>query len=247
MPWLLRAYRLPLLVLHLLLGVSLTLLLAPADARRLRPFNRRVVRWWLGAICTILGVRVTVRGTAGPGPVLMTAPHLSWLDIPVLGGASECVFLSKAEVREWPVVGWLAARAGTLFISRGARHSMEQAVADMADALKRGRQVVLFPEGTTTRGELRRFKGRLLQAASDAGTPVQPVMLRYPAAGGTHPAVPFVGDTTLVENIWGLAGARGVVAEVAYLEPIRPRGETPAQLARAAEAAVREALGQVRN
>lgn len=244
MPWLRRLIRLPLLVLHLLLGVFLTVLVVRGDPRRLPPLSRRVVQWWLGAIATVLGVRVTVAGEPGPGPVLMTSPHLSWLDIAVLGGADECVFLSKEEVRRWPVVGWLAARAGTLFISRGLRHSMEAAVADIATVLGRGRRVVIFPEGTTTDGTLRRFKGRLLQAAIDAGVPVQPVMLRYPGNGGTHPQVPFVGDTSLVEHIWELSAARGVRAEVAYLAPIPAAGHTPRELTRHAERAVREALAR---
>jgi len=244
MPWLRRTLRLPLLVLHILLGVILTGLLAWGDARALPAFSRRIVRWWLGTVGVILGVKVTVHGRPLPGPVLMTAPHLSWLDIAVLGGAEECVFLSKAEVRRWPVVGWLAARAGTLFIHRGRRHSMEQAVADIADALGRGHRVVVFPEGTTTSGTLRRFKGRMLQAAADTGAPIQPVMLRYPHAGGTHLQVPFVGDADLVGHVWALSAQSGIRAEIAYLDPITDVGHKPNELAREAEQAVRQALGQ---
>lgn len=244
MPWLRRLLRLPVLVLHLLLGAVLTVLLFRGTPVRRPHRDRRIVRWWLATIPTILGIRVAVHGHPEPGPVLLTAPHLSWLDIPVLGGASECVFLSKDEVRHWPLIGWLAARAGTLFIGRGRRESMEQAVTRITRVLGEGGRVLVFPEGTTTSGTLRRFKGRLLQAAIDAGAPVQPVMLRYPHAGGTHPVVPFVGDTGLVEHIWALSAASGVEAEVAYLQAIPAANRTPAELARAAEHAVRLALGQ---
>lgn len=202
------------------------------------------MRWWLGAIPPILGIRVSVRGRPTPGPVLLTAPHLSWLDIPVLGGTGEGVFLSKEEVRHWPIIGWLAARSGTLFIGRGRRESMEQAMTSIADVLDQGGQVLVFPEGTTTSGTLRRFKGRLLEAAIHAGAPIQPVMLRYPHPDGTHPLVPFVGDTGLVEHIWALSAATKVEAEVAYLAPIPATNRTSNELARAAESAVRQALGQ---
>lgn len=244
MPWLRRLLRLPVLVIHLLLGAVLTAFLFRGHGTRRPPRDQRIVRWWLGAIPAILGIRVSVQGHPGPGPVLLTAPHLSWLDIPVLGGANECVFLSKEEVRHWPLIGWLAVRAGTLFIGRGRRESMEQAVEGIAQVLEQGGQVLVFPEGTTTSGTLRRFKGRLLQAAIDTGTPVQPVMLRYPHPGGTHPQVPFVGDAGLVEHIWALSAASGVEADVAYLQPIPAANHTPRELARAAEYAVRLALGQ---
>ncbi len=246
MPWLRRLLRLPLLVLHLVLGAILTALLFRGTPAWRSARDRRIVRWWLSVIPAILGIRISVHGRPGPGPVLLTAPHLSWLDIPVLGGVGECVFLSKEEVRHWPLIGWLAARSGTLFIGRGRRESMEEAVKNLSGVLDQGGQVLVFPEGTTTSGTLRRFKGRLLQAAIDSGTPVQPVMLRYPHTDGTHPLVPFVGDAALVEHIWALSAASGVEAEVVYLQPITTANRTPGELARAAEYAVRLALGQER-
>jgi 1-acyl-sn-glycerol-3-phosphate acyltransferase len=159
-------------------------------------------RWWHRRLARILGIRVTVVGAPPQRPVVFAATHLSWADIPVLGSAADCAFLSKDEVRDWPVVGWLSARAGTLFIRRGDRRSATETIDTLTAALAAGRQVMLFPEGTTTRGEVRRFKGRLLQAAVTAGVPVQPVALSYPAPeGGTHPLVPFVDDMGFMAHL----------------------------------------------
>ncbi len=247
MPWPLRAYRLLLLAIHLCLGAALAALRLSGDPRTMTPGALATIRWWHRRLCRILGIRVSVSGRAVTGPVVFASTHLSWTDIPVLGSVTDCAFLSKDEVRRWPVVGWLSARAGTLFIRRGDRRSAVETIATLAEALGSGRQVVLFPEGTTTRGEVRRFKGRLLEAAVAAAVPLQPVALSYPEGGGTHPRVPFVDDMGFLEHLVALTAAREVHARVEFLEPVSPEDSTAAGLAAAAEAAVRERLAPTRN
>jgi len=222
--------------------------------------NRRadIVRAWHGRVCRALGVRVQSEGVAHAG-ALWVANHISWLDIAVLGALGEVRFLSKAEVREWPLVGPLAARTGTLFMPRGS--GQQQALADMVTALRAGHTVVVFAEGTTTDGgEVRRLFPRLFEAALLAGTPVQPVLLRYPPPHGaeaapSHPAVPYLGEDTLAASITRIAGAQGVRAEVTFLPPLTVQGPDEAvpasdlapaagrsQLARACEQALRAEL-----
>lgn len=244
MPWPLRVVRLFRVSLHLLTGTVLALLRLSGDPRTMTPGALATIRWWHGRLCRILGIQVTVSGTVHGGPVVFAATHLSWTDIPVLGSVTDCAFLSKDEVRAWPGVGWLSARAGTLFIRRGDRRSAHETIDTLVTALGAGRQVMLFPEGTTTRGPIKRFKGRLLQAALDAGVPVQPVALSYPAGQETHPLVPFVDEAKFLDHMVALSAAARIQARVDFLEPISSRGSSAAQLAAAAEAAIRKHLNQ---
>lgn len=183
------------------------------------------VRWWHGRLCRALGIRVQVSGTPC-NPCLLVANHVSWLDVPVLGAQGELGFLSKAEVRGWPLVGWMSGLAGTLFIERGANQA--QAVsARIVELLGQGRSLVIFPEGTTGDGlQLRRFHPRLFAAVNQPGLRAQPVALRY--RRGEDPApdpdVPYVGSDTLGANLWRVLRHPDLVAEVSFLTPLKPEG-----------------------
>ncbi|MBF3247173.1 1-acyl-sn-glycerol-3-phosphate acyltransferase, partial [Pseudomonas aeruginosa] len=113
-------------------------------------------------LCAALPFEVRVSGEAPRQPMLWVANHVSWTDIPLLGALAPLTFLSKAEVRAWPLAGWLAEKAGTLFIRRGSGDS-RLINQRLAEQLHRGRNLLIFPEGTTTNGEsLRTFHGRLM-------------------------------------------------------------------------------------
>jgi len=188
------AFRLLLILLTLLFGLAVCAAAGrdgagafAGDSGRAR-FNRVAMRW-NRVMVALLGVRCQYRGAgiatvdATPAPAhgrgaLLVSNHISWLDTLVFGARWPVLFLAKSEVAAWPALGWLARRAGTLFIARG--HGAEQATRDIGDALRRGRSVVLFAEGRTTDGRgVKRFQPRLLQAALDAGAPVQAAALRY--------------------------------------------------------------------
>ncbi|RCI66469.1 1-acyl-sn-glycerol-3-phosphate acyltransferase, partial [Pseudomonas aeruginosa] len=85
--------------------------------------RQRLTRWWLARLCAALPFEVRVSGEAPRQPMLWVANHVSWTDIPLLGALAPLTFLSKAEVRAWPLAGWLAEKAGTLFIRRGSGDS----------------------------------------------------------------------------------------------------------------------------
>lgn len=221
-----RLLRIVLLLLHILVGALLTLVMArhPADGLPSTRFAA-VKRAWFQALLRILGIRVRVKGTAAEGGILFVANHISWLDIPVIGSVLEASFLSKQEVRQWPVVGWLAARAGTLFIKRGGRNASNAAAEAMTWRLVRDAPVLIFPEGTTSTGEsVLRFHPRLFGAATLAERPVQPIALRYPHVEQIHPTAPFVGDDKLLQHVWQLLAEREVEAEIRLLEPIGVEG-----------------------
>jgi 1-acyl-sn-glycerol-3-phosphate acyltransferase len=184
-----------------------------------------LVRRWCRWIVRAAGVRVRITGTAVPaGGLLMVANHISWLDIPLLAAVRPARMLAKAEVRRWPVAGALAAWGGALFIDRDRLRGLPGTVARVADTLRTGRAVAVFPEGSTWCGRAQGpFRRAVFQAALDAGVPVQPVRLRYRLAGGAASTTPaFVGDDSLLASVWRVVSARGLVAEAEVRDVIAP-------------------------
>ena len=117
-----KIIRFVLLILWLIIGVILTVLFL----RNNRPphgFSTHVVSRWLGVLSRIFGVRIQTYGTALPQNTLFVSNHISWLDILILGKLVPIHFLSKYEVKTMPIFGWLATRAGTLYIKRGNKDS----------------------------------------------------------------------------------------------------------------------------
>jgi 1-acyl-sn-glycerol-3-phosphate acyltransferase len=141
-----------------------------------------VVRFFLARVGWLLGLRVTVVGRPVADHVLYVGNHISWLDILALGGTRYTQFVAKSEIEGWPLVGWLAAIGGSIFVSR-ERRSATRAQADaVVTALSAGRPVGLFPEGGTADGvTLDPFRPALFAAAVEAGVTVQPVAIDYGA------------------------------------------------------------------
>ena len=208
-----RGVRLPLLMLHILMGILIAVALGPGRQRRY--VSTRPLVWWSRGLCRILDVQLRPRGTPFVGAALFVANHLSWLDIFCIAAVCPTHFLAKQEVAGWPLFGWLCRRAGTAFIRRGGDHGAGEAMEHLVWRLRQGERVLVFPEGTSTTGEtVRRFHPRLFQAAILARCPVQAIALRYPQAGGSNPVVPFVGDDALLPHLWRLLGETGLVADV---------------------------------
>ncbi|MEW6445462.1 MAG: lysophospholipid acyltransferase family protein [Pseudomonadota bacterium] len=206
------------------------------------PRGARTIRAWHAGVCQALGVKVIRHGRPMPG-VLYACNHISWLDIPLLGSQLERArFLSKTEVRGWPLIGWLAARSGTLFIARG--NGQQEASRRIGDALHAGHGVVLFPEGTTSNGlGLRRFHARLLQPALDAHALIQPVAIRYlDAQGQPNPRVAYIDDDTFNDTLRRIVAEEGLVAEVHFLPVIAPEDLSRTQLAYQVQAQIGAAL-----
>lgn len=187
----------------------------------------RVQAWALGLLARA-GIALEVHGTPPvQGPVLLVANHLSWLDIPVMHAARYCRFISKSDVKAWPIVGALATAAGTLYIERSSRRDALRVVHRMHEALQAGEVLAVFPEGTTGDGRtLLPFHANLLQAALSADVPVQPVGLRFVdrRTGATSHAPSYVGDETLVGSIWRTLAAPPITAVVNFGTPEHAQG-----------------------
>jgi 1-acyl-sn-glycerol-3-phosphate acyltransferase len=179
-----------------------------------------VQRLWAAAVLSACGVRVRHTGPAAPPGALVVANHVSWLDVFALHAVAPVRMLAKTEVRQWPLLGLMAARAGTVFLDRDRLRALPGAVAGLADALRAGTPIGVFAEGTTRCGrDLGPFRPAAFQAAHDAGAPVVPVALRYRrrGPGGAAPldtTAAFVGDDTLASSLLRVLTVRGIDIDV---------------------------------
>jgi 1-acyl-sn-glycerol-3-phosphate acyltransferase len=238
------AWRLVRLVLHLVQGLVTCALVFPWASDSVR---ERLIRRWSARLLGICRVRLErVAGEDSLAHALIVANHISWLDIFVINAVHPCRFVAKAEIRAWPVLGWLVAQAGTVFIARGNRRDLRHIFKGLVDALAERRRVAFFPEGTTaSQGTLLPFHANLFEAAIDAAVPVQPVALAYlDGAGAWHTAVDYTGETTFVDSIVRILGGEPVTARLACLAPIPAAGAHRRELAQAAHDAIADALGQ---
>lgn len=198
------------------------------------PERERIARTWTQQALAIMGVRLQVLcEPPSAGPLLVICNHISWLDILIINASQPCRFISKAEVRRWPVLGTLVERAGTLFIERQKRSDALRVAQQAAAALRAGDLVALFPEGTTGDGQgIMPFHASLLQAALDADCPILPVAVVYLHGQGQallgeaarHEAPVYCGHTNIVASVWRIVCARDLQATLHWGEPDAAQG-----------------------
>ena len=231
-----RTLRISLLMLHLAWGVTVAGLAFPW----FKPVRRdRFITAWSRRLLRVLGVRAQLAPAPHlPGGALLVCNHVSWLDIYLIYAAQRVHFGSKAEVRNWPVAGWLAQKSGTLFIERGRRADTARIVPEMHDLMQDGAWVAVFPEGTTSDGRaLRRFMPSLLQPAVKLNCPVVPAALHYRTLDGEYSAAPaYIDDISMWQSLKQIVSEPGLIAELQFGEPILPNGHRR-ELAALAEAA----------
>lgn len=216
------------------------LLLFAAPRARAR-FTAGYFRGWARLLLGLLRVRVETAGLPPRSPFLLVANHLSYLDVLVLASRLPAVFVSKAEVRGWPLLGPICTALGTIYIDRGQRREIPRVMAEIEAALGRGLGVIFFPEGTSSRGDtVAPFKPSLLELPARLGRPVHPATLGYrtpPGEPPAHEAVCFWGNVPFARHALGLLGLRSVLASVHFApEPIRD--DDRKRLARRLRAAV---------
>jgi len=204
--------------------------------------RQRWSQFFMTRLSNALPFRVRVVGELPATPMLWLSNHVSWTDIALLGQLTPLSFLSKSEVRGWPVAGWLAAKAGSLFIRRGAGDS--QLIREqMTRHLQQPLPLLMFPEGTTTDGNsVRTFHGRLLSAAIDSRVSLQPVAIRYLRNGEVDAIAPFVGDDDLLSHLLRLFSHEQGDVEIHLLEPITSQAQERAVLAFRAQEAIRRVV-----
>ncbi len=237
-----RALRLTRLILHLGWGLIFVGLLFPL----LRPGRRLKFRQrWSRQALSILAIRVDADVEDCTAGSLYVANHVSWLDILALNAARPMAFVSKAEVREWPLLGWLAANNDTVFLRRGSRGHARLVNAEIDALLTQGRDVAVFPEGTTTDGtHLLHFHAALLQPAIESGRPIQPVALAYLTADGERcRAAAYVGEMSLLDSLRAILATPSMIVRLRALPALTAGSGSRRELALAAHAAIALSLG----
>ena len=208
-------------------GACAALILAFVFPRVSPAARRRLVRWWSAKLVRIAGLRVEVAGEPPPThgeAAMLAANHISWIDIFVVMSVRPARFIAKSEIRDWPVAGWIADRAGTLFIRRARRQDTARINDRVHEALAQGDCVGLFPEGTTTEGDaLLHFNTSLFEPAIANAATIHPAAIRYAHADGSRcTSVAYVGEMSFMESMAGVLGGRGITALVSFAAPIAP-------------------------
>jgi 1-acyl-sn-glycerol-3-phosphate acyltransferase len=242
-PRLIRLYRLTRVLVHVLYGCFYVGVLFPffSSQRRFRSINR-----WSRQILQMLGLKVIVRGTRPTGkvPTLIVSNHVSWLDIWVLNSALPVRFVAKSDIRRWPVIGFLVAGAGTIFIERRKRHDTMRTNRTIVQALTSGEPVAVFPEGTTTDGtEIKPFHASLFQPALGADARVVATALRYvDRTGNLDLDASYAADRSLWASVCLILARRNLRAELIFTAIVDVRGKTRRDIARETERAIADAL-----
>lgn len=201
--------------------------------------RRRRARWrgfcfrnWSRALLAVMNARVEQRGSPPAPPFFLAANHLSYIDVLVLASRVDALFIAKAEVAGWPVMGRLCRSVGTLFVDRELRRDLPRVIAEIDAALASGEGVVLFPEGTSTPGaEVGPFRPALLEVAARTRRPVSYATLGYRTGTGARPAhlaVCWWGDMGFTGHLLKLLALPGfdatlIFGDAAIHEPDRKR------------------------
>jgi 1-acyl-sn-glycerol-3-phosphate acyltransferase len=244
-PRVVRLVRWTRLFLHLGSAAFLLRFLYP----RAGPERRReLASRWAQDLLVILAIRLECEGKVPEAPetgALVAANHVSWVDVFAIGAVRHTRFVAKSEIRDWPLAGMIAARAGTLFVHRARRHDTGRIANQVKEALAEGDCVGLFPEGTTTEGDqLLKFHSSLFEPAVAHGARVHPVALRYLHADGTAcRAAAFVGELTFAQSLGLVIRTREMVVRVAFADPVDPAGLNRREVAAETHARVATLLG----
>ena len=234
------------LAVHLLAGAWIVARRFPrASASERMAMNRA----WSLEMLRLAGMTLVVHNDQArlDAGVLVVGNHVSWIDIYVINAWRPTPFVSKAEIRQWPVVGWLAHQLGTVFVHREKRSDAKRIMHELADRLVAGETMCVFPEGTTSDGvSLLPFHANLFQAAVSASCPVQPICLMYEDARGMQTTAPaYIGDISLSDSLDALLRGGPITAHLYVCDPLAP-GADRRLLAGEARMAVEAALQQMR-
>lgn len=235
-----RAFR---LALHILYALAI----AVSYPWLSLSLQRRILQSWSGELLDILGIRLLIDSDDALHAVdsgLIVTNHISWLDVFVLNAVVPMRFVAKSEVRTWPVIGWLCARAQTVFIERGKARSAARVNVQLVEMLKRGECLAVFPEGTTTDGaQVAHFHSSLLQPAIDAGVPVQAIALRYQDAYGQRSdAAAYIDEISFGESMWMILSARQLQVRLVAAAPLTTAGADRRSLTQSAHQAITASL-----
>lgn len=187
--------------------------------------KQSLIKWWCGGLVRAFHIKVIISGNLPPTSTcgaMFVANHISWVDIHALNSQIALRFIAKAEIKNWPIFGYLAQKADALFIDRGKRQVAGEIVGITSASLAEGDNLCFFPEGTTTDGkQVLAFKSSVLQAAINANTTVWPVAIRYVNLDGSiNTEMAYAGETDLMESMLQIIKQKNALVELHFLPPI---------------------------
>lgn len=237
-------YRYVRLVLHLFAGLMTCAFIFPFIDTLGK--ERRVQRW-SRKLLDVCGVGVALDGAQQAevrGHAMIVANHVSWLDIFVINAHYPCRFVAKSDIRDWPLIGWLCEKSGTIFIARGRQRDVRRIYEGLITNLQQGERIAFFPEGTTSsQGSILPFHANLFEAAIEAGVPVQPFAIRYvDEQGRLHTAADFVDEMSFAQSVSRILKSRGMTAELTLLPQLPTTGSHRREVAVKAHDAIKDAL-----
>jgi 1-acyl-sn-glycerol-3-phosphate acyltransferase len=216
-------YRLVRILTHILVGISIVASIWSFTGSNAR---RTLTKWWCNKLLRCFNIQLITHGKLPDSTLnntMFIANHISWADIYALNSILPLQFIAKSDINQWPILGYLVRKSGTIFINRNSRKDTSRIVEITTEHLVNGANVGFFPEGTTSDGtELHRFKSSIVQAAINAGASIQPVAIRYPTPNGkVNTKMAYAGETTLGQSMMNVLKLKSPVVELQYLPTIQ--------------------------
>ena len=231
-------YKITLVILLFFIGFILAIAVFPAlslccSEHNARTRNNALKRRWLEWFGRVIQLDINKVGKLPDSPTFVISNHVSWLDIIVLGQFIPGYFVAKSDISGWPVVGYLARQAGTIFIRRGDKQHIKEIAARMAWLLQHNSNIMAFPEGTTTQGDtVLGFHASLFQPALLTQSTIQPVAIHYTGLAKHH--APFIGDDAFLPHLIAILKMDKVAVQVKFLTPLSPQDNTRQSISQAA-------------
>ncbi len=235
-----QIYRTTRVFFHTIIGLIIASVFLPFMAKNTK---LALIKWWCGGLLRAFHIKVVTFGELPPSStkgVMFVANHISWSDIHALNSKIALRFIAKAEIRSWPVFGYLVAKANTLFIDRSKKQEAAKIVNITAASLMAGDNLCFFPEGTTTDGkQVLPFKSSVLQAAIAANSRIWPVAIRYVNADGSiNTNIAYAGEISLIDSMHQVIKQKNTCVELHFLSPIDAAGKDRRHLTQAAYDAI---------
>jgi lyso-ornithine lipid O-acyltransferase len=189
-----------------------------------------MTRRFVAVLRAIIGIKITVQGDLDILDLqgaLITANHLGYLDGFVLGSLFPVIFVTKGEVRRWPIIGLWTALCGCVYIDRQRKGKITRAVEEIVERLNQKASILIFPEGTSTNGEhLMPFQTAPFAAPLRAHAPVVPLTITYrridgaPVSPANRDKVYWYGDMAFMPHFWGVMALKKIEVAIQLHTPI---------------------------